>query len=135
MTDKTFRGSCHCKAVTYEVKLDLAKGTGKCNCVFCTKSRNWGAFVKPADFKVLTGKDALSSYSGRNPTAHQYFCKTCGVRTHGDGVVEEIGGAYVSVQVATLDEVTPQELLEGQVRFANGRDNDWMNHPAFTAHL
>ncbi|PZR15059.1 MAG: aldehyde-activating protein [Archangium gephyra] len=135
MTEKTYRGSCHCKAITYEVKLDLAKGTGKCNCTFCSKSRNWGAFVKPADFTLLSGKDQLASYAGRNPTGHQYFCKTCGVRTHGDGVVEEIGGAYVSVQVATLDDVDAKNLLEGQVRFANGRDNDWMNTPAFTAHL
>ncbi len=135
MTEKTWRGSCHCKRVTYEVKLDLAAGTSKCDCTFCTKSRNWGTFVKPAAFTLLSGKDDLTSYSGRNPTGHQYFCKHCGVRTHGDGVVAELGGAYVSVQVATLDEVRPQELVEGGMRFANGRDNAWHQPPAFTGHL
>ncbi len=135
MTEHIYRGSCHCRRVTYEVRLDLAKGTGKCNCGFCTKSRNWGAFVKPADFKLLTGADELTHYAGRNPTGHQHFCRGCGVQTHGDGVVEEIGGAYVSVQVSTLDDVTPQQMLEGPVRFTNGRDDAWHLVPAFTAHL
>ena len=135
MTTNTLHGSCHCQAVKYEVRLDLSRGTTKCNCTYCLKARNWSAMVKPADFKLLSGSDSLSAYAGRNPTVTQYFCRTCGVMTHGAGSLEAMGGDFVSVRVTTLDDVAPSALVEGPQRLCNGRDNAWWNPPEFTAHL
>ena len=132
---KTYRGSCHCGAVKFEADIDLAQGTNKCNCMICTKTRNWNAIIKPEAFRLLSGEGALSEYRFGSKQGQHLFCKTCGVRTFERGHVKEIGGDYVSIKLASLDDVDPKDLVEATVRFANGRDNKWWEPPAETRHL
>lgn len=132
---KTYRGSCHCGAVRFEADLDFSAGTGRCNCSFCAKARWWGVHVKPDAFRLLSGEEQLRDYQFSTKSAHHLFCGVCGVRPFGRGYVEAIGGDYVGINLACLDEVSAAELAEAPVRFMNGRDNDWWHAPAEVRHL
>jgi hypothetical protein len=132
---KTYHGSCHCGAVRYEADVDLDAGTGKCNCSICTKRRAWGVSVKPDAFRLLSGADNVTDYQFGTMSVHHRFCRTCGVAAYGDGYVEQIGGAFVSISVNCLDDADPTQLAEAPVRYSNGRDNLWWEAPAEARHL
>ncbi len=132
---KTYRGSCHCGAISYEADIDLSKGTGKCNCTFCLKSRAWKAFVPTSAFRLLSGADSAVGYHKHAQAPLKYFCKTCGVRTHELGDADYMGGPFVGVFVATLDDATADELADAPVRYSDGLANRWEAPPTVTRHL
>ena len=135
MTKKTYHGSCHCGAIKYEADIDLAQGTGRCNCSFCQKSRAWTAFVKPDAFRLLSGANEAVGYHRHDAAPLKFTCRICGVRTHGTGDADYMGGPFVSVFVSTLDDATDAELAAAPVRYADGRNNNWQNAPGETRHL
>jgi hypothetical protein len=132
---RTYRGSCHCGAVRFEADVDLAAGTGKCNCSFCRKSRAWGTNIKPGAFRLLAGREELSDYRFGSMHGHHLFCRHCGLAPFSMGHVPEIGGDFVSINIACLDDVPDAELAALPVQYCNGRDNDWMHPPAETRYM
>ena len=128
----TYKGSCHCGNIRYEADIDLDAGTGKCNCSICWKRRYWGAIVKPDSFRLQCDEADIADYQFGSNSVHHRFCRTCGVAAFGHGYIEEIGGAYYSVNVACLDGVSDAELAEAPIIYENGRDDDHFNPPADT---
>jgi hypothetical protein len=132
---RTYHGSCHCGALRFEADLDLSQGSGRCNCSFCAKARNWSAIIKPDAFRLLAGESDLSSYEFGTKQGQHLFCRHCGLRPFSRGDVPEVGGAYVSISLSCLDDIEPAELAEVPVKYMDGRHNNWWNEPAVTRHL
>lgn len=130
----TYQGSCHCGAVRIEADLDLSEGSGKCNCSICTKTRAWGVNIKPDQFRLLAGDAELKDYRF-GEVMHHLFCQHCGVRPFGRGELAELGGAFVTVNLACLDTIEPAELAQIPVRFSDGRHDNWFEAPAETRYL
>ena len=135
MAVKTYHGSCHCGSIKFSVKLDLAAGTGKCNCTICQKTRYWGSSVKPAAFTLIAGEAHLKDYQFNTKSMHHLFCDTCGVRAFGKGSLEVMGGDFYTINLACLDDAEPRELSDAPVNFADGRHDNWRASPEYTKYL
>ena len=133
---KTYTGSCHCGAVRYEADIDLSAGTGKCNCSICTKTRSWGALIKPQAFRLLAGADALSDYQFATKSGHHLFCRHCGVRPfEWVDMPNMTGSKYFNINVACLDGVDIDELITAPLTYVDGRNNAWHLKPDEVRHL
>jgi hypothetical protein len=133
MSLKTYAGSCHCGAVRFEADIDLGEGTNRCNCSICSKARSWFALVSPDRFRWMAGADAQTEYHwappGRpGPNLRYCFCKTCGVRTAGQGEHGPSGGPFYFIAIASLDDADPDELSDS-IRYVDGRHDRFDRPP------
>ncbi|MFM1895267.1 MAG: hypothetical protein RLZZ385_341 [Pseudomonadota bacterium] len=80
---KTYTGSCHCGAISFEFSgPEIASGL-RCNCSIC---RRKGAtmtdyVVGPKDIRIKVAGDALGTYVFGTGLAKHHFCRTCGIYT------------------------------------------------------
>jgi hypothetical protein len=58
---------------------------------------------------------------------HHQFCSHCGVHAFGRGHLEQLGGAYYSVNLNCIDEL---DLSKLKVMYWDGRHNNWAAGPA-----
>ena len=103
----THTGGCHCKRVRFEVDAPARINATECNCSICSMTGYLHLFVTQAEFRLLQGEDALSTYTFNTGAAKHRFCRHCGVksfytpRSHPDGV---------SVNVRCLDEASIESV-------------------------
>lgn len=80
---RTVVGTCHCKAVEFEV--DLINGFEKvrrCNCSLCSRKGAVMAGVTLDRLRVTRGADVLRLYQWNSKIAKHWFCSVCGIYTH-----------------------------------------------------
>lgn len=87
-----YTGSCHCKAVTFEVEAPASPEVERCNCSICAKSGYLHLIVPRAHFTLLSGEETLTTYTFNSGVAKHTFCSVCGIkpfyipRSNPDGV-------------------------------------------------
>jgi len=75
-------GGCHCGAVRFEAELPEPPVPAlDCNCSVCAMTGFLHIIVPHAEFELLTGRDALTSYRFGTGAAEHLFCKICGVKS------------------------------------------------------
>lgn len=131
---RAYSGSCHCGAVRFRAEIDLAHPSTRCNCAICAKSRFWKAVIAADAFTLIAGEDQITRYRFGPETITHCFCARCGIKPFGR--VDMGGhGSFVAVNVACLDQLTPEDLAALPVAYENGRENDWDNPPPVIAYL
>ena len=135
MTYKLYHGSCHCQAVRYEARFDLAAGSNRCNCSICSKARAWFLFVRNENFKLLAGEEVLGTYEwvppGRTESGLTYrFCTKCGVRLYATGELEQLGGRFYALHVPTVDDIDRKELVNAPLNYFDGAHDRTDRGPA-----
>ena len=110
----THKGGCHCGRVRFEVIAPAILQVDDCNCSICSKAGFLHLIVPAERFKLLTGREALTTYSFNTHAAKHLFCSTCGIksfyvpRSHPDGF---------SVNARCLDAGTVEDM---QIRAIDG---------------
>ena len=120
-----YLGSCHCKAVTFEVEAAESVEVEDCNCSICSKFGYLHLIVPKSKFKLLSGADNLTTYTFNTGVAKHTFCKTCGAkpfyipRSNPDGV---------DVNVRCLDS------KPADIRIVPFDGQNWEDNAAHLAH-
>ena len=143
-------GSCHCGAVRFSCDIDLSPererspqlrpgpwyaSTLRCNCSWCAKTRIWKNHVPAEVFRVTAGEENLTHYRFGDGGIDHTFCKTCGVYAFALSSEPVMGGDFVCVNVACLDDVSPEELAAAPIRYEDGANDDWGAAPKVTSYL
>lgn len=109
----THTGGCHCGRVRFEVTAPAHLDVTDCNCSICRKA-GFLHLIVPADrFVLISGRDALTTYTFNTGAAKHTFCSHCGVksfyipRSHPDGVSVNVrcldDGTVASINVKPFD--------------------------------
>jgi hypothetical protein len=87
---RTFEGGCHCGKVRFRATV-RKYAVDECNCSMCSKKAYLHVIVPKEDFDLVSGAEAISTYTFNTHVAKHRFCSVCGVhafyvpRSHPDG--------------------------------------------------
>lgn len=100
-----YHGQCHCGAVRFTARTDLAS-MGDCNCSRCRRL-GWVMQSVPADdFALLSGDEQLALYHFNTEKIDHLFCKSCGIEPFARGS-DGKGNEMVMLNVNCLEGAPP----------------------------
>ncbi len=112
----TYRGSCHCGRIAFEVEGDLSQ-VADCNCSVCSRMGSLHWFVPREKLRLLTPEADLATYTFGKRSIEHHFCPTCGIHPFGEGV-DPAGNRKAAVNARCLEGVDLDSLA---VKHVDGR--------------
>ena len=109
-----YPGSCHCGAVTFTLEAPRQFIAHECNCSICQKAGAVHLVVPLTEFTLLSGEQALTTYTFGTGVAKHKFCTTCGIRPF---YTPRLYPDAVAVNIRCLDEQPDSltvETFDGQ---------------------
>ena len=114
MSLQTFKGSCHCQSVTFEIDSNMAELT-TCDCSICLRKNALMVKVPETALRILSGEESLTTYTFHTHTAQHYFCSTCGIYPfHRKRVTPDYFGVNVHCLSDFSPEGIPQRATDGK---------------------
>lgn len=114
-----YPGSCHCGAIRFEVNAPEKLECLECNCSICAKVGYLHLVVPKSAFTLLSGEQAITTYTWNTGVAKHTFCKVCGVKPF---YVPRSNPDGYSVNVRCLDP-WPENLTINKFDGQNWEDN------------
>ena len=74
-------GGCHCGAVRFEFRAPARVTVQRCNCSMCAKTGFEHLIVPGADFRLVSGREQLTTYTFNTGVAQHLFCQVCGIKS------------------------------------------------------
>ena len=105
---KTYRGSCHCGNVKYEVQTELGT-VMSCNCSICRRKGSL-LWAVPREALRVQGEDNLATYTFNRHVIQHRFCPDCGIGVFGEAVDPRSGKPTAAVNVRCLPGVDLESL-------------------------
>lgn len=102
-------GSCHCKAVAFEIDGIIPDKLTRCTCSFCSKRGALHAYYKPEHVSVSGDAGADAIYRWKTRMVAHHFCNVCGCPTYSDSPAFEQNGNWdgktrrISINARLLD--------------------------------
>ena len=75
-----YQGSCHCKAIRFEIDVPEDIEAEECNCSICSKAGFLHLIIPLSKFRLISGSDCMSVYAFNTGTAKHTFCRICGIK-------------------------------------------------------
>lgn len=112
----TYKGSCHCGNVAFEVEGELT-GAMACNCSICSRKGSLLWFVPRESLHLLTPEEDASTYTFNKHVIKHRFCSTCGIHPFGEGT-DPSGKQMAAINIRCLEGI---DLASVPVKHFDGR--------------
>ncbi len=98
-----YKGSCHCRQISYSVEGDLEQ-VMECNCSHCSRKGYLLWFVARSRLDLAGPESALATYTFNKHAIRHHFCPKCGCAPFGFGT-DRSGAATAAINVRCLEGV------------------------------